>query len=170
MSTQREVSHPECTGARATRHTGLSLGLALLLSASGTTPVQADPEGHDYTTSRQFTRPACYELVQDAGRMIAWARWEQRLSREKLQSAKMPDSTPPWIVELVQLWIVDAYEWRATDEQVFQWAAELGNTDRLPRANQLSKHETIAIWMRRIARQCDSPAPHAAAGLRGTDS
>jgi hypothetical protein len=152
------------------RHTGLTLGLTLLLGALSAASAQADPEGHDYATYREFTRPACYELVQDAGRMIAWARWEGSLSREKLQSAKMPDSTPPWIVELVQLWIVDAYEWRATDAQVFQWAAELGNTERLPRASELSKHETIAIWMRRIARQCDSPAPHAAAVSRSGDS
>jgi hypothetical protein len=102
--------------------------------------------------------------------MIAWARWEGRLSRADVQSAKIREGTPPWIVELVQLWIVDAYEWRATDDQVFQWAAELGNTSRLPRASELSKHETIAIWMRRIARQCDNPAPHAAAGLRSADS
>jgi hypothetical protein len=168
MSTQPEVLHRE--RASAMRHTGLSLVLALLVSAAGAPPAQADPEGHDYTTYPQFTRLACHELVQDTGRMIAWARWEGRLSREKLQSAKMPESTPPWIIELVQVWIADAYEWRATDDQVFQWAAELGNTDGLPRANQLSEHETIAIWMRRIARQCDSPAPHAAAGRRGTDS
>jgi len=95
----------------------------------------------------------CYELVQDAGRMIAWARWEQGFSLEKTRAAPFPANTPPWMVALVQDWITDAYQWQATDEQILQWASELGNVDDLPHAAQLSRHETIAIWMRHIARQ-----------------
>ncbi len=104
--------------------------------------------------AQALTALACYELVQDAGRMIAWARWEQGFSLEKTRSAPFPPNTPPWMVALVQEWITDAYQWQATDEQVLQWAAELGSVDNLPHAADLSKHETIAIWMRRIARQC----------------
>ena len=104
--------------------------------------------------AQALTSLACYELVQDAGRMIAWARWEQGFSLEKTRAAPFPPNTPPWMVALVQEWITDAYQWQATDEQILQWAAELGNVDDLPHAADLSKHETIAIWMRRIARQC----------------
>jgi hypothetical protein len=104
--------------------------------------------------AQALTAIACYELVQDAGRMIAWARWEQGFSLEKTRSAPFPPNTPPWMVALVQEWITDAYQWQATDEQVLQWAAELGSVENLPHAADLNKHETIAIWMRRIARQC----------------
>jgi hypothetical protein len=64
------------------------------------------------------------------------------------------------MIDLVQGWIADAYEWRATDEQVLQWARELGNAEDLPHADRLTVSETIAIWMRRIARQC-AAQPHA---------
>jgi hypothetical protein len=101
-----------------------------------------------------LTPAVCYELVQDAGRMIAWARWEQGFSLEKTRSAPFPPNTPPWMLALVQDWITDAYQWQATDEQILQWASELGNVEDLPHATALSRHETIAIWMRRIARQC----------------
>lgn len=152
-----------CAQARATHRTGSALGLALLFAVFSMARAEAHDESPDYSSLRVFSRPGCYQLVQDAGRMIAWARWEHRLARADLQAMKLEEDTPTWIVTLVHQWIADAYEWRATDEQVYQWAAELGNTERLPRATQLSKHETIAIWMRRIARQCDGPSPYAAA-------
>jgi hypothetical protein len=110
---------------------------------------QSLPDG-----AETLTPAVCYDLVQDAGRMIAWARWERGFPLEKTRSAPFPPNTPPSIVALVQDWITDAYQWQPTDEQVLQWASELGNTDDLPSADQLSRHETIAIWMRRIARQC----------------
>ena len=116
-------------------------------------PAKADPMPEH---AGAFTRGMCYELVQDAGRMIAWARWERGFSLEQARSAPFPSDTPPWMLTLVQDWITDAYQWQVTDEQVLQWAAELGNTDNLPPAAQLSSHETIAIWIRRIARQCSA--------------
>jgi hypothetical protein len=116
-------------------------------------PAKADPLPDQ---ARAFNPVMCYELVQDAGRMIAWARWEQGFSLEKTRSAPFPPDTPIWMLTLVQDWITDAYQWQVTDEQILQWAAELGSTDNLPRATQLSSHETIAIWMRRIARQCSA--------------
>ena len=111
----------------------------------------------------QFSTVACYQMVQDAGRPIAWARWEKGLPLEKAQSAKFRDGTPVWAANLVQEWIVDAYQWRASDEQVRQWATELGSVDDLPSAEALSVHETIAIWMRRIARRCGERDAHASA-------
>jgi len=116
-------------------------------------PAKADPMRSE---AHALTPAVCYELVQDAGRMIAWARWEQGFSLEKTRSAPFPANTPPWMIALVQDWITDAYQWQATDEQILQWASELGNTDDLPHAAQLSRHETIAIWMRHIARQCNA--------------
>jgi hypothetical protein len=113
----------------------------------------ADPARHA-GMPQSFDRLACYELVQHEGRMIAWARWEQGYSLEKTRSGQFPEGTPDWMVTMVETWITDAYSWQVTDEQVRQWAEELGNTEHLPAANRLSRHETIAIWMRRIARQC----------------
>ncbi len=48
-------------------------------------------------------------------------------------------------------------------ELIRQWAAELGSVDDLPSAEGLSVHETIAIWMRRIARRCGERDAHAGA-------
>jgi hypothetical protein len=128
--------------------------VVLLLYWVMVAPAKADEmRGADYP-QHQFTPAVCYALVQDAGRMIAWARWEQGFSLEKTRSAPFPEHTPSWMIDLVQDWITDAYQWQATDEQILQWASELGNVQNLPRANQLNSHETIAIWMRHIARQC----------------
>ena len=143
------------------RPSALFWGMALLLCASAMQPVRADPEGGAASLPRQFSTVACYELVQDAGRMIAWARWERQFPLEKTLSGRFPDDTPAWAVDLVGGWITDAYQWRVTDEQVYEWAAELGNVDNLPHADRLSVHETIAIWMRRIGRQCSGHSPHA---------
>jgi hypothetical protein len=105
-----------------------------------------------------FNVVACYQLVRHEGRMIAWARWEENFSLEKTRSGQFGEDTPPWIVDTVQAWITDAYTWSATDDQIRQWAEELGNTDNLPSASRLSVHETIAIWMRRIGHSCDRQA------------
>jgi hypothetical protein len=129
------------------------LGLATLVTGLGLSGhAQADPESPELPPT--YTAPACRSLVLDTGRMIAWARWEKRYPLEKVRFDPYQDGTPSWVIQLVERWVVDAYEWKATDEQVLQWASELGNTQSLPRANQLTAHETIAIWMRRIARQC----------------
>jgi len=100
------------------------------------------------------TPAACKQLVWDAGRMVAWARWDKGLPLERTRSVSFPPDTPAWMVAQVQNWITDAYQWQPTDDQVFEWAAELGNVEDLPRADRLSKHVTTAIWLRRIARMC----------------
>lgn len=142
---------------RPVRDAVLVWGLVLLLYAVLAGPAQADPMERSPAMPYRFSTAACYQLVQDAGRMIAWARWEQGYSLEKTRAAQFPSETPPWMIELVQAWITDAYEWHATDDQILQWASELGSVHDLPRASQLNPHETIAIWLRRIARGCQSP-------------
>jgi len=103
----------------------------------------------------EFSVAACYGLVQAAGRPIAWARWEKHLSLDKTRSAPFRANTPDWVIDLVKGWIDDAYQWRVTDAQIRQWAAELGSEEDLPSADALSVHQTIAIWMRRLGRQCE---------------
>jgi hypothetical protein len=119
----------------------------------------------------EYSAPACYSLVEGAGRAIAWARWEKHLSREKTRSAPFRPNTPAWVIDLVKGWIDAAYEWRATDQQIRQWAAELGSVEDLPSADALSMYEKIAIWMRRIGRQCAELDLHArtSAKLMGGD-
>jgi hypothetical protein len=129
--------------------------LAFVFYAFIATRADAAPMPKHGDISQPFSPVACYQLVQDAGRMIAWARWEQGLSLEKARSSGFRAGTPDWMVDLVQTWISDAYQWRATDEQIREWAAELGNVDNLPGADQLSAHQSIAIWLRRTARQCN---------------
>ena len=146
---------------RPTHHAALRWGLMLLLCVFVVPLSLADPERDPRGMPQQFSTVACYELVQDAGRMIAWARWERHFSLEKARSGGFRADTPGWAIDLVGSWITDAYQWQATDEQVFEWAAELGNVDNLPHADRLTVHETIAIWMRRIGRQCNSHSPHA---------
>jgi len=142
---------------RPIRDAVLVWGLVLLLYAVLAGPVQADPLERSQALPYRFSTAACYQLVQDAGRMIAWARWEQGYTLEKTRAAQFPTETPPWMLELVQAWITDAYEWQATDDQILQWASELGSVHDLPRVSQLNRHETIAIWLRRIARGCQTP-------------
>jgi hypothetical protein len=129
-------------------------GCLMLLCALLTQPAAADPGHGSPPAPEAFDLMACYELVRNEGRMIAWARWELGYSLEKTRAGQFAEGTPVWVVDLVKAWIADAYSWQVTDEQVHQWAAELGNTADLPSASGLSRHETIAIWMRRIARQC----------------
>ena len=117
---------------------------------------------------QEFNPAACYGLVQDAGRHIAWARWEKGFSVEKTRLEVLREEGPSWASDLETDWIADAYEWHASDEQIRQWAAELGSVDNLPSAEELSVHEAIAIWMRRIGRHCSERAAHAAASANAT--
>jgi len=157
-STAARLSSP-VRGGRPIRKAGIILGL--LLSASMAQAPRPATAHSQESPSPEFNAAACYQLVQNAGRQIAWARWEQRLSVEKTQSAELHDGTPVWASRLVREWIADAYEWHASDEQIRQWASELGSVDHLPSAEQLSVHESIAIWMRRIGRQCGERTAHA---------
>jgi hypothetical protein len=129
------------------------LGLACAVLAQ---PAAADPTYDPGPPPESFTVPACYRLARSEGRMIAWARWEQGFSLEKTRSGQVAAGTPDWMIRILEAWITDAYSWQVTDEQIYQWAAELGNTAHLPSAQRVSRHETIAIWMRRIARQCQA--------------
>ena len=146
-----------CTPATRFARSPRSLWLHVVVLCCLTLPqAHADSGRPSDRTPPKFDLAACYQLVRYEGRMIAWARWEERVTLEAARSAPFADGTPTWVVDLVGGWIADAYAWQPTDEQIWQWAAELGNTDNLPDAQHLSKHETIAIWLRRIARQCNS--------------
>lgn len=140
--------------ALARRRSMLYWGMAGLLVILAVWPSPGRSEPETPPPSAHYSQSACFDLVGETGRMIAWARWEGRLSRDKALTVNFEEGTPDWIVTRVQDWIVDAYHWKATDEQVRQWAVELGSTQYLPRASQLTAHETIAIWLRRIARGC----------------
>jgi hypothetical protein len=100
-----------------------------------------------------FDRAACYQLVQETGRMIAWARWELG-APESAVSVRFEDDTPEWIVDLTKRWIEDAYHWQVTDDQVRRWAGELGERSGSAHVDELTTPQTIAIWLRRIATQC----------------
>lgn len=141
---------PRHIRARA-RHALSCSALALACAISGPA-AHADTERRPATPT--FDRVACYDLVRHEGRRIAWARWEQGYSLERTRAGQFSEGTPAWMVRMLDNWISDAYSWQVTDAQIREWAAELGNTANLPRAADLSRHETIAIWMRRIARQC----------------
>jgi len=126
-----------------------------LLSGTG---AAADPGRNQYQFPHTFERPVCYWVAQQVGRTIAWARWEQRYPEHKTRNAGLGQGTPQWVIEVVNDWIADAYAWQATDEQVRAWAEELGDVSDVPRADQLSVYQTIAIWMRRIGRDCNARA------------
>jgi hypothetical protein len=98
--------------------TGILVGL-LSVSAFLAQPRAASARSDDGAPP-QFSAFACYQMVQDAGRPIAWARWAKGLPLEKARSAKFRDGTPVWAANLVKEWIADAYQWRASDEQVRQ--------------------------------------------------
>ncbi|HZP86706.1 MAG TPA: hypothetical protein VFB54_07780 [Burkholderiales bacterium] len=131
--------------------TSMLAGAGALASAAHADPVPANDRMSD-----AFSLRACYQMVQHEGRMIAWARWEQGLSHEKTRQGKFPEGTPGWMVDIVNAWIDDAYAWRVTDAQIRSWAEELGDASNLPSADKISVHETIAIWMRRLGRDCDA--------------
>ena len=139
-----------------------SLGAAMLLPLALFAPLSHADEQRD-ALPRDFSVGACHQMVQHEGRMIAWARWEQGFSLQKVRAVKFDESSPPWFVELVQTWIGDAYSWRVSDANVRNWAEELGNTDKLPSASELTPHEMIAIWLRRIAQDCESRKGEASA-------
>jgi hypothetical protein len=144
-----------------------SATLALALGVCAGLRIPSALANTDGPLPPDYSAAACYGLVQDAGRAIAWARWEERQSWDKTRATPFPAQTPAWASELVQGWIADAYQWRVTDDQIRQWAAELGSVDNLPSAQTLSVHETIAIWLRRIARRCNERNGHAEAAARG---
>lgn len=142
---------------RPIRNACLAWALVILLYFFLVPRVHAQSAQEHERAPANFSSIACYQLVQDVGRMIAWARWEEGFSLEKTRSAPFREGTPVWIVDMVNGWITDAYQWQPTDEQVLQWATELGDARNLPHAAQLDVHQTIAIWMRRIGRQCSAP-------------
>jgi len=139
-------------GGRWIRNTAILLGL--LLSPCTFQLARAAAERGQEAAPMEFSVAACYQLVRNAGRQIAWARWEREFPVERTRAAVLREATTEWTIELEQKWISDAYEWRASDEQIRQWAAELGSVEDLPSAEQLSVHESIAIWLRRIGREC----------------
>ena len=141
--------------SKATLSKATLCGYLLSLCFLGSPQVYADPEIALDRAAQKFELSACYKLVQFEGRMIAWARWEQGLSKSQMRSAEFRAGTPFWIIELVDHWISDAYKWQATDAHILQWARELGSVEDLPRPQDLTTPETIAIWMRRIAQHCD---------------
>lgn len=127
-----------------------------VLSLLPAVTARADPARGDQRLPASFDRPACYWVAQSAGRGIARARWELHQPEAKIRSAPLPQHTPDWIVAVVGDWITDAYRWTPTDADVRAWAEELGNAADVPPAAQLTVSETIAIWMRRIGRDCDA--------------
>ena len=130
------------------------LGVIALTSLAVLMPMAcAAPEEGDDGTPQVFDTAACYQLVQDTGRMIAWARWELGTPENNVV-ARFEDGTPEWMVDLTNRWIEDAYHWEVTNDQVRQWATELGDGTGSSRADELTTPQTIAIWLRRIARQC----------------
>jgi hypothetical protein len=100
-------------------------------------------------------RLVCYRMVQDAGRWVAWARWEQRMPIDVARLRGPANGAPQARARLIDAWMDDAYRWQPTDEQVREWAEELGSAASVPHANELTVHETIAIWLRRTARACE---------------
>jgi hypothetical protein len=129
----------------------IALMLIACLSATGG---RARAQDDGAPPPERVDRLACYAMVQDAGRWVAWARWEQLLPIEVTRSRRPSTGESQVRARLIDAWIDDAYRWRATDEQVREWAAELGSAGGLPHAEELSVHETIAIWLRRVARGC----------------
>lgn len=126
--------------------------LTLMFLAVLIPTVRAAPEQDDDGVPEVFDTAACYQLVQDTGRMIAWARWELGAPEDRVV-VRFDEDTPEWIVDLTNRWIADAYHWEVTEDQVQQWANDLGDGTS-SRTNELSAPQTIAIWLRRIARQC----------------
>jgi hypothetical protein len=148
------------TGRRCrVSNTAILPGLLLSPFAVQVTHAAAD-RGHEAAPS-EFSASACYQFVRNTGRQIAWARWEEAFPVETARATVLRDGSPSWAIDLQNQWISDAYQWRASDEQIRQWAAELGSVDNLPRAEDLSVHESIAIWMRRIGRECGEYAARA---------
>jgi hypothetical protein len=79
---------------RLLRTAGLVLSVALLSPGLAT----ADPEAPPLPP--RYNQSVCHALVMDAGRMIAWARWEQRLSLERVLTSPTRAGTPDWVAQL----------------------------------------------------------------------
>jgi hypothetical protein len=124
-----------------------------MLMLAGVAHGAAAEEPNDGAAPQVFDAASCYQLVSETGLKIAWARWEVGAPEANVV-ARFDDETPEWIVDLTQRWIADAYHWQATEEQVRQWAQELGNPAP-SHPDQLTPHQTMAIWLHRIARTCN---------------
>ena len=121
-----------------------TLRLLALLTCVGLMPCAgAAPAAADSMAPPVFDTGACYQLVNDTGRKIAWARWQLGAPEDNVV-VRFDDDTPEWIVDLTRRWIEDAYHWRATDDQERQARG----------AGEFTTPETMAMWLRRIARQC----------------
>lgn len=125
--------------------------VALLASA----PASADPR-NPYQLPEKFDRVVCYWVAQQLGRTIAWARWEQDYTEAKTRASGLGQGSPTWVTDVIGDWIGDAYAWQPSDEQVRTWAEELGDVADVPRAHELTRYQTIAVWMRRIGKDCDA--------------
>ena len=123
--------------------------LAILLTTVLIADAGAASETRDEVAPPVFDAAACYQLVNDTGRKIAWARWELGAPEDNVV-VRFDDDTPEWIVDLTQRWIEDAYHWQVTEEQVRQ----LDGASWLSASPELTTPQTIALWLRRIARQC----------------
>ena len=99
---------------------------------------------------QEFDAAACQQLVLDAGRMIAWVRWELGAPEQSVVM-QFEEQTPDWIIALTDRWMADAYHWEPTDDQVRE---ALGDDTAASRAEALTTPQTISVWMRRIARTC----------------
>jgi hypothetical protein len=127
--------------------------IALTLLAVLVPVARAAPDQGGDGAPQAFDTAACYQLVQDTGRLIAWARWELGAPENNVV-ARFDDGTPEWIVDLTNRWIEDAYHWEATDDQIRRWASELGDGNGSSPGDELTTPQTIAIWLHRIALQC----------------
>ena len=97
---------------------------------------------HDGTPPPEFNA-VCYQLVQEAGPDRLGTLGE-RFHGGKNRSAKFRDDTPGMGGRPGAGWIADAYQWRASDEQIRQWAASWFSR-RPAKRGGLSVHEAIAV-------------------------
>lgn len=134
---------------RISTWTSAAFLFAILSSTVLVPDAGAASEARDEAAPPVFDAAACYQLVSDTGRKIAWARWEIGAPEDNVV-VRFDDDTPEWIVDLTQRWIEDAYHWQATDDQVRQ----LGAAGALSPSQELTTPQTIALWLRRIALQC----------------
>jgi hypothetical protein len=135
MPAQRMQCHGACAAVAL-------LTFVALMPVAGAAPGTSDQMEPPVV----FDAAACYQLVNETGRKIAWARWEARAPESNVV-ARFDDDTPEWIVELTQRWIEDAYHWQASDDQP--------RSSDGAGAAELTTRETIVLWLRRIARQCN---------------
>src|SRR6267142_301469 len=77
-----------------------NVGAALvLLLGAWFTHVPRGAFAHEYAPpAGEFNTVACYGLVAEAGRAIAWARWEKQLPLDKTRSAPFRANTPAWVI------------------------------------------------------------------------